>query len=183
MQDEAVPPPIPTAGVPGWVWGCGAGCAVLLLIGILTAVGSYRILMGIMEERSGDVLVRLEDQYSEWSATACIPDEQAVLAEELVGVARSPETGMLGKTIVLISLEFALKDCVVSPEELVVLEDARSTLKDNPAPSPIAMALFMDRHSDAFERKFEQDAAQSPQDATKAQPVEEASEEPPATVP
>lgn len=176
MYEEGAPPPIPNSGVPGWVWGCGAGCAVLLLIGIVAAVGAFYAMQGYMDEARVTMQQELEGDYQAWIEQACIPDEQLPMFEEMMTILRGEDVGMMGVTMATFSMDASLKDCEISAPELAALEDAVRILRENPAPSPVTMGNFMERHGDILEKGFEENAADMPEPAEEPVPAEPAAE-------
>jgi len=170
QHGPAMPPP-KKSGLPGWVAGCGIGCGLAVLAGIVGIVLfgglGYFAARRMMEESKYEVIAELKDEYDEYAGRDVIPDEHRPLFEELRDLGTDEASSFPAILMCYIAISATLEDGQVTEQEARLLSDVRDFVKTNPQVGLIGMGTFIAEHPElqgAFEEAQEEFGVPSERD-------------------
>lgn len=149
-QEGPVMRPEQKSGVPGWLMGCGIGCGILVIagiVGVLLLGGlGYFAAKKVMEQGKGEVIAELNKEYDRYVADGVIPEEHKPLFDELHTLGTAESSSFPAILMCLVAIEAALEDGEVTEEEVRVATDVRDFVKENPHVGFIGMGTFIGEH-------------------------------------
>ena len=158
QQGPAMPPP-KKSGMPGWLVGCGLGCGLALLAGIVGIVLfgglSYFAARRMMEEGKHEVIAELKSDYDKYLERDVIPDEHRPLFDELRELGTDEASSFPAILMCYVAISASLEDEQVTEREVRLLSDVRDFVKENPQVGLFGMGTFIAEHPE-LHRAFEE---------------------------
>lgn len=157
-------------GMPGWLMGCGIGCAILVL-GVAVAVAGigwfgYRL----VGTAKGEVVKEFRANYDKLIEDGKVPEEYRPMLDHIVEIAEREDSSFWAATIGMTAVMSSLEDGVVSEKEAHLLTELRDFLSNNPGVGFIGLGKFLSAHPelqedfDAAQERFSTMAEEEPQE-------------------
>jgi len=150
------------SGIPGWAKGCAIGCAGLVVLGIVGAVGLFMAASKGLEALNSEIGDQIQRDFDEQLADGNIPEEHIPLMTDLVEIANNEEI-----SFGMILMCAAAYDTVVNDdsdmdeaEAYEMVQVVYDHVKENPEASVFTIDEFIDEYP-AYEEIFENIDAES----------------------
>ncbi len=139
-----------TGGMPKWLVGCGIGCAVVVVVGIIGIVAlgglSYFMFDKVMQEGKIELVKELNREYQKLNDEGKIPEEHRPVLDELVALAKGDEVSAMAIGMCVMTIDTAFQDGEISEDEAQAFVLYRDFLKENPDAGMMAVATFLSEH-------------------------------------
>ncbi len=156
-QQGPVMQPRQKSGMPGWLMGCGIGCALVALaavVGIVLVGGlGYFVVKKGMEEGKGELIAQLNAEYEKQIQNNAIAEEHRPVFDELHALGTDTTTSFPAVLMCLVAMQSTLEDGQVSEEDVKLATEVRDFVKNNPQAGFISMGTFMTEHPE-FQKMF-----------------------------
>lgn len=129
-----------------WLVGCGIGCLVLIVLGILAGIGGYYAISQGMGEAAKALADQIDTRYQEAKEAGAIPEEHQALTDKLVQHAKSEDATMWGVILVASPMLEALEDNELTEEEVEDLQTVSDFLDEHPSVGLGDFTQFAEQH-------------------------------------
>lgn len=129
-----------------WLMGCGIGCAVLIVIAVIAGICIYFVIQKGLETARVEMSKQMQKEYDKAVEGGKVPEEHRELLDSLMAITHREDAGFFGVLMAGGAAMDALADGEIDEEELTMLTAVKEFLELNPAPNPVAMGQFMEKH-------------------------------------
>ena len=140
-----------SSGANKWLWGCGIGCGVLLLLVIaLTGIGYFVIQTGL--QTMGEMASQqIEEQYEPMREQADLPEEYQATYDELVSIATGEEASPWVRVLALPVILGTLEAGEVTEEEFEMVQHVANVFRENPDAGLMDLQRIFEEHPELYE--------------------------------
>ena len=143
-----------------WIYGCGIGCAVVLLIAVAVSVAGYVFVSKAAKEGQGALREEMTGRYASLKETGKVPAEHVAMYDRFVELMNRETTGLTLGSTAMMALDVTLQDGAVSETEVKFILDFIAFMETSPDAGPIKLGEFLGAHPE-FNQVME-DAARAP---------------------
>ena len=133
-----------------WLWGCGIGCGVLVLLVGLVAIGLAGLGLKYKDKALPALLDQCDSSFEQLKKEGKVKPELEAPVAETMALLRRPETPLLAGMAMIGMLaellEATSKGSVDSAEALAMVVDIRDLLKAKAAPTMDELSDLEDKH-------------------------------------
>jgi len=135
-----------------WLWGCGIGCGVLVLLVGLVAIGLAGLGLKYKDKALPALLEQFDSHFEQLKKEGKVKPELQEPVAETMALLRRPETPLFaGMTVVgtlAETVEATSSDTADPKQALPMITDLRDLLKAKPAPTMDELSDVLDKHKD-----------------------------------
>ncbi|MBI2421269.1 MAG: hypothetical protein HYV27_00465 [Candidatus Hydrogenedentes bacterium] len=154
-----------------WIYGCGIGCAVMLLIAVAVSVAGYFFVSKAAKEGQSALREEITGRYASLKETGKVPAEHVVMYDRFVELMNRETTGLTVGSTAMMALDVTLQDGAVSETEVKFILDFIAFMETSPDAGPIKLGEFLAAHPE-FNQVME-DASRAPGSYSPQFPVED----------
>ncbi len=130
-----------------WLWGCGIGCGVLIVLVGLAGLGAATYGIKAKDKAMAALTERLRTEFDRLKGEGKIPAELQEPVSELITLVQRPGTPMVTTMVVTGVLANVLSGKPFKTElALPAIVDLRDLLKEKPAPTMDELNALYDKH-------------------------------------
>lgn len=134
------------SGARPWLIGCGVGCLVLIILGVVAAVGIYFASQKALKVAGKALSQQINADYTRLKASNQVPAEHAELFDEIVAVSQQETTSTAAMSIIQATMTSIFADNNVSSEEANQAKTVHDFIIANPQCSFLQMGTFFAEH-------------------------------------
>ena len=135
-----------------WLMACGVGCLIILIGGLIVAFALWQYLARNIDQTREEWRAMIQAQHEDAVTTDAIPAEHQELFADVTAQTQRPEAGIWGLGTYLAVVPPAWEDSEITEEELAQVQDLRGFLAADPAPNPMEVGQYFERHPGLQER-------------------------------
>lgn len=135
-----------------WLWGCGIGCGVLVLLVGLVAIGLAGLGLKYKDKALPGLLDMFDSNFEQLKKEGKVKPELQEPIAETIALLRRPETPLFaGMTVggtLAETVEATSNDTADPKQALAMITDLRDLLKAKPAPTMEELNDVLNKHKD-----------------------------------
>ena len=140
-----------SSGANKWLWGCGIGCGVLLLLVIVLGGVMYFVIQTGLQTMGEMASQQIEEQYEAMRQQADIPEEYEATYDELVRIATGEDASPWVRVLALPVILGTLEGGEVTEEEFEMVQHVAEVFRENPDAGLMDLQRIFEEHPELYE--------------------------------
>ncbi|MFP4172381.1 MAG: hypothetical protein ACLFV4_05655 [Candidatus Hydrogenedentota bacterium] len=121
-----------SSGANKWLWGCGIGCGVLLVLVIVVGAVMYFVVQTGLQTMGEIASQQIDEQYEPMKEQADIPEDYEATYDEVAAIATGENASPWARVLALPVVLGTLEDGEVTEDEFEMVQHVAEVLRENP---------------------------------------------------